>query len=221
MDFRDLEYFSVIAKHGHVGRAAEVLGLSQPALSLSLRRLEKSIQAKVVKRTPKGVELTAVGSTLLAQAKRLQLVRQDVMREIADLSTGRSGHLRVGVSPGVAEDLAGAASAILTNEAPKVTLKIVVTTPDVLPAALRNGELHLYIAGTTPPADIVHEHIFDDQFVVYASAENRLAQRRTIALTDLMEARWAITNAITGWSRLSRALEAENLPPPYFALESN
>jgi len=67
MDFRDVEYFAVLAKHGHVGRAAEALGLSQPALSLSLRRLERSIQAKLVKRTPKGVELTSVGSALLAQ----------------------------------------------------------------------------------------------------------------------------------------------------------
>ena len=57
MDLRDVEYFAVVAQHGHLGRAAEALGLGQPALSMSLRRLEKSAQAKLVKRTPKGVEL--------------------------------------------------------------------------------------------------------------------------------------------------------------------
>jgi DNA-binding transcriptional LysR family regulator len=55
MDLRDIEYFAVVAQHGHLGRAAEALGLGQPALSMSLRRLEKSAQAKLVKRTPKGV----------------------------------------------------------------------------------------------------------------------------------------------------------------------
>jgi regulatory helix-turn-helix LysR family protein len=97
MDFRDLEYFAAVAKHRHVGRAAESIGLSQPALSLSLRRLEKSIQAKVVKRAPKGVELTAVGSALLSHVRRLLLARNDVVREISDLGAGRSGHLQVGV----------------------------------------------------------------------------------------------------------------------------
>ena len=48
---RDVEYFAVVAEHGHVGRAAEALGLSQPALSRSLRRLESSEQAKLVTRT--------------------------------------------------------------------------------------------------------------------------------------------------------------------------
>jgi len=61
MELRDIEYFAVVAEHGNLRRAAESLGLSQPALSKSLRRLEKSMAAKLVKRTPKGVELTAVG----------------------------------------------------------------------------------------------------------------------------------------------------------------
>ena len=54
MELRDIEYFAVIAEHGHLGRAADALGLSQPALSKSLRRLEQALQVKLVKRTPKG-----------------------------------------------------------------------------------------------------------------------------------------------------------------------
>ena len=68
MELRDIEYFTVVAQHGHLGRAAAALGLSQPALSKSLRRLESALQAKLVKRTTKGVELTLEGSTLLARA---------------------------------------------------------------------------------------------------------------------------------------------------------
>ena len=65
MELRDIEYFTVVAEHGNLGRAAEALGLSQPALSKSLRRLEHEIGAKLVKRTPKGVELSAEGMALL------------------------------------------------------------------------------------------------------------------------------------------------------------
>lgn len=52
---RDIQYFAVVAHLGNMGRAAEELGLSQPALSKSLRRLESAVGAKLVRRTPKGV----------------------------------------------------------------------------------------------------------------------------------------------------------------------
>jgi DNA-binding transcriptional LysR family regulator len=88
MEFRDIDYFAVLAGHGHVGRPAEALGLSPPALSLSLRRLETSMRAKLFARTPKGVELTVTGSALLAQVKRLRLARNDVLREAAEPESG-------------------------------------------------------------------------------------------------------------------------------------
>src|SRR4051794_27390345 len=103
MELRDIEYFAVVAEHGHLGRAAAALGLSQPALSKSLRRLELALQAKVVTRTPKGVEITAEGSALLARARELQLSLRSIGREIADLSAGRVGHVRVGVGFPLAE----------------------------------------------------------------------------------------------------------------------
>ena len=86
MELRDIEYFAVVAEHGHVGRAAGSLEMSQSALSKSLRRIERSIGAKIVQRTPKGVELTATGSALLSHVRRLQLARDDVVREVADLN---------------------------------------------------------------------------------------------------------------------------------------
>ena len=88
MELRDLEYFAAIAEYGHLGRAAEALGLSQPALSKCLRRLEKAVDAKLVMRTPKGVALTSVGAALRTHAKRLSLSLTDVVHEAADLSQG-------------------------------------------------------------------------------------------------------------------------------------
>jgi len=58
MELRDIEYFEEIAEQRHLGRAAERLGLSQPALSKSLRRLEEAMQVKLFDRNAKGLELT-------------------------------------------------------------------------------------------------------------------------------------------------------------------
>lgn len=117
MELRDLEYFAVIAEHGHLGRAADALRLSQPALSKSLRRLEQLLDVKLVNRTAKGVELTPEGSMLLLRVRELRLSLQSVAREIADMSQGRAGHLRVGVAPFVSEELLSNAFAVLLKDA--------------------------------------------------------------------------------------------------------
>src|SRR5688572_25461012 len=167
MELRDIEYFAVMAEHGNVRRASEALGLSPPALSKSLRRLERSLKARVVKRTPKGIELTAVGSALLAQVKRIRVTLADVAREAADLSEGRAGHLRIGVGPAVAE-LLPAAYAALLEEAPRLTSLIEISDNDVMFPALRNGTLDL-IVNAIPEfsmSGLTLEHLFDDDYVV-------------------------------------------------------
>src|SRR6476469_9186678 len=103
IELRDLEYFAVICEHGHLGRAAESLDMSQSALSKSLRRIEDAVGAKVVMRTPKGVELTSGGSALRAQVQRLRLAVDDVIHEAQDVGQGRAEHLRIGVTPGFIE----------------------------------------------------------------------------------------------------------------------
>src|ERR1019366_10202729 len=103
MELRDIEYFAVIAEHGHLGRAAAALGLSQPALSKSLQRLQNDLQVMLVKRTPHGVELTAEGAALQLRVRELRLSLQSVAREIKEVSKGLVGHLRIGAGTVISE----------------------------------------------------------------------------------------------------------------------
>ena len=89
MELRDIEYFAVVAEQRHLGRAAELLGLTQPALSKSLRRLESALEVKLVRRIPKGIELTAEGTALASGAHALRLSMKDVVREVSDVTHGR------------------------------------------------------------------------------------------------------------------------------------
>ncbi|MBI4205699.1 MAG: LysR family transcriptional regulator [Betaproteobacteria bacterium] len=225
MELRDIEYFEVIAEHRNLGRAAEALGLGQPALSMSLRRLEKSAQAKLVKRTPKGVELTAVGSALLAHVYRLRLARDDLAREVADLAQGRAGHLRIGTGPATVETFLPAACSALLKDAPKVTLRITVADTDVLLPALHNGELDIVVTHIPqlPTQDLIQELLWDDEFVVYASVNHRLAKRKPVTPGDLVQERWATTvgSAFRSWQSLHRTFADHGLPPPQIALVSD
>ena len=223
MELRDIEYFAVVADCGNLGRAAEELGLSVPALSKSLRRLEGALDAKVVKRTTKGVELTPEGHALLLHVQRLRLSIADITREIAHVRQGRAGHLRIGTTTGALEDLVGAACSLFFREAPSATVTISLLAQEEILPTLREGKLDLavgIITETSTP-DLLHQHLFDDEFVIYASPQHRLAGRTNVKLEDVAKERW-IRNAATGFSRnaLNRAFEENALAPPSIALES-
>src|SRR5689334_19694618 len=111
MEIRDLEYFATVAQHRHLGRAADALGITQPALSKSLGRLEASLGVKLAKRGARGVELTPEGAALQRRVHDLRLSFKSVMREVKDVSEGRSGEACIGVGPSVSESLLGEAFA--------------------------------------------------------------------------------------------------------------
>jgi DNA-binding transcriptional LysR family regulator len=227
MDLRDIEYFAMVAQHGHLGRAAEALGLGQPALSMSLRRLEKSAQAKLVKRTPKGVELTAVGTALLLHVSKLRLARADLAREMADLADGRAGHLRIGVSPSNADMYLPEACSTLLMEAHKVTLNVAILDNDALLPALRMGEIDIAVTHTQQfrQPDVTLEHFREDEFVVYCASSHRLAKRKSVTLDDLALERWTAAVSAAGafgpLLSLRQAFEERGLPAPRVTLVSD
>lgn len=223
MELRDVGYFQAVAEHGHLGRAAEALGLSQPALSKSLRRLEAAVRTKLVRRTPKGVELTAAGSVLLARSHRLRLAQDDVMREIVDLGDGRSGRLRIGGGPDSGEYLLPQACATLLKDAPKAQVKLTIETFETLLPALRRGELDLIVAGLprSPHEDLAHEHVGDHEFAFYAAPGHRLASRRRIVLADLAQEQWALAPAnVISRRWVMQAFEDCGLPAPRVTVET-
>jgi DNA-binding transcriptional LysR family regulator len=224
MELRDIEYFAVVAEHGHLGRAAEALGLGQPALSMSLRRLERLAQAKLVIRTARGVELTAMGRTLLSHLGRLRLARDDLVRELADLAQGRAGHLRIGVSPSNAELFLPEACGVLLSEGQGVSLDVTLLDNTALLPALAKGDLDLALRHTTlpPPPDVIDELFREDQFVIYCAASHRLARRKSVSLEDIARERWTATSSAAGpLFALPEAFARAGLQPPRTVLVSD
>lgn len=180
------------------------------------------MQAKLVQRTPKGVALTPVGTALLAHVDRLRIMLLDIKREAADLSRGRAGHLRIGVGATTVEDLPEA-YALLLKAAPGLTGQISVADNDVMVPALRNGELDLIfnVIPDTPYSGCFQERLFDDAFVVCASARHRLANRRRVSLDDLVDEQWALSApAVLNVQHVHRVFRERGLPPPRVAIEA-
>ena len=222
LGLRDIEYFVAIADHGNLGRAAESLGLSQPGLSKCLRRLERSMQTKLAKKTPKGVELTTVGTAFLAHVRRIRLSLDDVVHEVADLTQGRAGHVRVGANNYAIDHLLTAMCGALFKAAPKMTLMVAVGSNDVLVPALRNGRLDLIVSGvpSSPDEDFVQEPLCDDEYVVCASARHRLSGLKRVTAAEVSRESWALTPDVPPTHWLRRAFEDTGLPPPRTTLET-
>jgi DNA-binding transcriptional LysR family regulator len=218
MELRDIEYFAVVAEHRNLGRAAEALGLSPTALSKSLRRLEESLQAKLVHRTAKGVELTVEGDALLSHVRGLRLSLADIASEVSDLAQGRVGRVRIGASPSmVVEHLLANAFAALMKTSPKVTLAIMVEQAETTRTALRDGKVDLVISTllAQPDETLVQEFLIEDNFVPVAPATHPLAKKRRPTIQDLATERWILSPANTAIRRRFDQLFAEHgITPP-------
>ena len=98
----ELEYFTEIAKSGHVSRAAERLGVTQPSLSHCIKRMEQALGLQLFIRSKKGVELTAAGQRLYEEADKLKDIWEQVFRSAHDEVERPQGLIRFGCHTAVA-----------------------------------------------------------------------------------------------------------------------
>jgi DNA-binding transcriptional LysR family regulator len=96
MELRHLRYFVAVGEDQHYGRAAERLGIAQPALSRQIQDLEKELGFALFDRLPRGVKLSAAGKLFLSDAQRILQEVEGAKLRAERVATGRAGTLRLG-----------------------------------------------------------------------------------------------------------------------------
>ena len=194
MELRDLDYLRVVASSGHLGRAAEHLRLTQPALTKCIARLERDLKVRLLERTPRGVRLTACGEHLLGHAERLHAADLDIRRELIELDTGEAGHLRLGTGIVASQMLLPEACIALLRDSPGITLDIVSGNSESLFPALRERRVDLVLAsvGSMPLDGLRTFHLIDDEVAVIARRGHPLFSARRITARVLAGARWVM-----------------------------
>lgn len=95
MELRQLRALVAIADHGHYGRAADSVNLTQPAITQRIQALERELGTQLLTRTAREVNLTPAGQTLIDHARRLILIEDRALRALDDHAHGVAGRLRI------------------------------------------------------------------------------------------------------------------------------
>ena len=224
LDLRDLRYFEVIAELGHLGRAAEQLHLTQPALTRCIRRLEDMFGTELFARAGRGIELTSAGEALLARARRLHVAADETAREMVDFARGDTGHIRLGIVPTAAQFLLPQLWRALRGETQEVSLKITIAQNDVLTPALRSGDLDLMISFRRQADHDLEAYVIAEDVMVVAAAKSHgiLRRKPRLRMSDLLEYRWVLpAPPVESRLWLDGAFDAHGLERPTPQIETN
>jgi len=188
LNLRSLEYLIAIAEHRHFRHAAEACFVSQPTLSVQLKKLEIELGVELVERGTGGVMLTEAGERIVARA-RVMMAEADTIRAIARLSTDpEAGSIRIGMFPTLGPYLLPHAVPLLRKRFPRLELLLVEEKSDVLLRQLREGRLDaILLAVPNATVGLHQEVLFDEEFVLAVPANHRLATRTSVPASVLAD----------------------------------
>jgi DNA-binding transcriptional LysR family regulator len=124
VDIKRLTHLIALAEEGRFAAAAERVHLSQAAFSRSIQVLEARMGLRLFDRTPRGVELTAAGQTVLQRARSLVFDSECLARDVALLKEGDAGEIVIGAAPVPAATLLPALLTRLRLERPKLVVRL-------------------------------------------------------------------------------------------------
>lgn len=146
MQLKDLKTFAYVAQAGNLHLAAERLGITQPAVSKAIRRLEAALNVQLLERSARGVVLTDYGRALRERAAMLLTMTEAAQTEILDMRHGRAGMVRIGTVPAMVERVVAPMLAHFVSIDDDVQFQMRVKLSTELLRDLAQGELDLAIA---------------------------------------------------------------------------
>ena len=195
MDVRELRYFVAVVDQGSINRAAKAIGISQPALTKSIRVLERRLGVKLLQRDAKGIATTMYGQSLYARAKSIAAELARAEAEIKELSRSSTGVLCIGVLPSQATNVLPEAAVALMRARPGLCLRVVEKLQADLEGALRRGEFDFIISVASDDHGdprLAHKVLFYDRPTVVVRRGHPLLDLPRPRIEDLAMYPWVL-----------------------------
>ena len=186
---RQLRYLASLARHRHFGRAADECAVTQPALSMQVRELEREIGTQLVERRPGDIVLTDTGLEVARRAERILAATRDLV-DYARHRDVLAGHLRLGIIPTVAPYILPRVLPRLQSRYPLLRIEVRETQTKALLEELAGGDLDtVMLALPAEGADVETLPLFDDRFLLAVPATDPPPAHRRVAAAEVEQHR--------------------------------
>jgi DNA-binding transcriptional LysR family regulator len=188
INLHQLRIFQAVATHRSYTRAAEALYLSQPAVSLQVRALERAIALPLFEKSGRSLRLTDAGRELLTYSDRIFALLDETKLVLEELSGARRGLVKVAASTTAGIYVVPTALGGFHRMNPDVKLTLDVVNRITVQEHLLNDEVDMAVMGLIEDAqDLEIERFLPNELVVIAPPNHRLAGRTDIPLEELVE----------------------------------
>lgn len=192
---RQLRLMLALEELGSLRRAADVIGMTQPAATKMLHEAENLLGVELFERLPRGMRATPFGETVIYYARMVFAELSGMREELAALESGNLGRVTVGAIPALASGLLTRTIATLKKSHPRLSMSIQVDTSDVLVQALLQDQLDV-VLGRIPSGARADELLFDslgeEDLCVIAGAQNPVAGAPQLSWQELQGMTWVL-----------------------------
>ena len=186
MTITQLQYVLAVAEHKNFTLAAEKCFVTQPTLSMQIQKIEEELNILIFDRSKKPIQLTAIGSKIVDQAKNI-VSEAGKIKDIVEFQKGFiGGEFRLGIIPTVMPTLLPMFLNNFIKKYPKIQLIIEELNTDEIITRLKNGHLDAAIAATPLEDEKIKEIVlYYEPFVAYIPANFAIAHANDIEVSDL------------------------------------
>ncbi|MFC3747171.1 LysR family transcriptional regulator [Paenibacillus sp. GCM10012306] len=195
-----LRVFVTVAEQRHFSKAAELLNLSQPGVSLHIKNLENELGAKLLHRSPKQVSLTEAGSILYRHAKRILSHYEDARQEIQLLQDEVTGSILIGASFTIGEYILPGKLAAFASQYPQVNIQVTIGNTQEIIGAIRGNQLDIgFVEGEVQAStDLEIIPYMKDEMIVVASSDHPLSESVVVEQAMLQNQVWVLRELGSG-----------------------
>ena len=187
MNLRDLKYLVAVADLRSFVQAAEQCCISQPTLSIQIKKMEQSLGVQIFERSNKKVLATELGEQIISSARRVLLEIEQINELARNAQNPFAGNFRLGAFPTLSTYLFPDLVPIIKNALPEVRLNLIEEKTDTLIAQLKQGKIDAALIALPIKEDVlVSEKLFDDEFKLAVAIDNPLAKKSIITKEDLV-----------------------------------